>query len=98
MENGSDTGEKWPATLPEGIPEGSVGLHLFITPTGELRVHAPRFDALLCRRWLAEAAAFFDRELLCMRLEERAHERARGLTLARDLPPGAPGFGGARRH
>ena len=35
--------------------------------------------------------------LLCMRLEERAYERTRGLTLARDLPPG-PGLGGNRRH
>jgi hypothetical protein len=87
---------KFPTDRPEGVPPGSRGIHLY-REGDHLVGYAPAFEGpMACEPYLSQAARFMARELSCMRLEERAVERARGLTVARDLPPG---FGqGPRRH
>lgn len=64
---------------------------LVMPPHGELKIEAHGLPMMDVHARLMQATAFLDRELTCLRMEERAAARAAAVQLARDVP-GRPPF------
>jgi hypothetical protein len=83
----SDGNGQQPPGFMEEIPEGTAIIRLLILPPhGEMKIEAHGLPVLEVQGKLAQAASSLDRELICIRMEERAAQKAAAISLARDLP------------
>lgn len=69
------------------VPEGTAIIRLLILPpNGQMKIEAHGLTLLDVAGRLAMAAASTERELLCLRMEEKAAERAAAIQVAPRMP------------